>query len=212
MSPRPRLQHLLLNIEYKTYAPFLDRLTTLFAAMDETYRKAADHYGFHCTGCEDSCCFTRFYHHTLLEYFFVREGYRALGNEKQGQIMQRARNVCRKSDGADGNGQPVRLMCPLNVDGLCLTYAHRPMICRLHGIPHELRGPDGGVMQGRGCDAFYQQCSQKEPFTFDRTPFYVKMADLESELRQAVGITQKIKMTVAQMIVSYAEGKATKKS
>ncbi len=205
MGPRSSLQHLLLNIEYMICAPFLDRLKTIFTVMDETYRKASDDYGFHCTGCEGSCCFTRFYHHTLLEYFFIREGYKALGYEKQREVMQRAQDVCRKTDQAGENGQPVRLMCPLNVDGLCLTYANRPMICRLHGIPHELHGPNGGVMQGRGCDVFYQQCSQNERFTFDRTPFYVEMANLEGELRQIVGMTQKIKMTIAQMIVSYKE-------
>jgi len=203
MDPRSSLQHLLLNIEHKTYAPFLYRVKTIFAAMDKTYRKASDHYGFHCTGCEESCCFTRFFHHTLLEYFFIREGYKALGYEKQGEVAQKAQDVCRKTDPADENGQPARLMCPLNVDGLCLTYANRPMICRLHGIPHELHGTNGGVMQGRGCDAFYQQCSQKELFTFDRTPFYVKMANLERELRQTVGMTQKIKMTIAQMIATF---------
>ena len=203
MDPRSSLQHLLLNIEYKTYASFLDRLKTIFTAMDKTYRKVSDHYGFHCTGCEGSCCFTRFYHHTLLEYFFIREGYKALGYEKQGEVAQKAQDVCRKTDPADENGQPARLMCPLNVDGLCLTYANRPMICRLHGIPHELHGTNGGVMQGRGCDAFYQQCFQKELFTFDRTPFYVKMANLERELRQTVGMTQKIKMTIAQMIATF---------
>ena len=208
MSPRSRLEHVLSNIESVIYAPFLGRLKRIFAAMDDTYRKAADHYGFHCTGCEDNCCFTRFYHHTLLEYLFIREAFRALDDENRQKVVQRAQEVCRKTEQGDRNGEPVRLMCPLNVDELCLTYAHRPMICRLHGIPHELHGPDGSAMQGRGCDAFYRQCSQKEPFTFDRTPFYVKMAELESELRQAVGITQKIKMTVAQMIVSYAKGQA----
>ena len=206
MSPRSHLEYVLSNIESVTYTPFLNRLTVLFTAMDDTYRKAADRYGFHCTGCENSCCFTRFYHHTLLEYLFIREAYWALDDENRQMVWQRAQEVCRKTDRADKKGEPVRLMCPLNVDGMCLTYAYRPMICRLHGIPHELHGPDGSVMQGRGCDAFYRQCSQKDSFTFDRTPLYVKMANLESELRQTVGITQKIKMTVAQMIVSYAKG------
>ena len=196
------------NIAYTSYAPFLDQLTHIFASMDKAYREAANYYHFHCKGCENSCCFTRFYHYTLLEYFFILEGYQRLSRQQQVAIEQRAREVCRKTSAADKNGAPVRLMCPLNADGWCLTYDFRPMICRMHGIPHELIGPDGSVMQGRGCEAFYQQCSQKAPLVFDRTPFYANMANLERELRQAVGTTQKIKMTIAQMIVSFAEGKA----
>ncbi len=43
--------------------------------MDLKYKEAADYYGFDCTGCEDNCCFTRFFHHTLLEYLYIMEGY-----------------------------------------------------------------------------------------------------------------------------------------
>lgn len=195
----------LLNISYEIYVPFLDRLALTFASMDKAYQEAADYYHFHCSGCENSCCFTRFYHHTILEYFFVLEGYKRLGRQQQVEIEQRARDVCRKTNGADKKGAPVRLMCPLNVDGSCMTYDFRPMICRLHGIPHELHESDGRVMKGRGCDIFYQQCAQKAPFTFDRTPFYVNMAKLEKELRQTVGVPNKMKMTIAQMIVSYSK-------
>ncbi|MBW1842362.1 MAG: YkgJ family cysteine cluster protein [Deltaproteobacteria bacterium] len=203
MGSLPGLHRFISSIAHKTYAPFLDRLTIIFATMDKAYQEAADYYHFHCTGCENSCCFTRFYHHTLLEYFFVLEGYKSLSHQKQVEIEQRAWDVCRKTDEADKKGEPVRLMCPFNVDGLCLTYDFRPMICRLHGIPHELHGSDRSVMQGRGCDVFYKQCSPKEPFRFDRTPFYVNMANLERELRQTVGVPNKMKMTIAEMITTF---------
>jgi len=172
--------------------------------MDDAYQKAADYFGFNCTGCEDNCCFTRFYHHTLLEYFFILEGYNRLGHEKQAEVKRRALKICQKTDLADEKEEPIRLMCPLNVDGFCLTYDFRPLICRLHGIPHEFHKSGRAVMYGRGCDAFYKHCPKKEPFKFDRTPFYLKMAQLEKELRQAVDMTQKIKMTIAQMITTFA--------
>jgi hypothetical protein len=34
----------------------------------------------------------------------------------------------------------------------------------------------------------------------------MEMAALEKEMKQAVGMTQKIKMTVAQMIVTFGDG------
>ncbi|RZB37230.1 MAG: hypothetical protein SRB2_01312 [Desulfobacteraceae bacterium Eth-SRB2] len=190
-------------IDRKIFAPFLERLKIIYSAMDKKYQEAADYYNFYCTGCDDNCCFTRFYHHTLLEYFYIKKGYNTLVNEKQVQVKQRALEVCRKTREADEKGGPVRLMCPLNVNNLCLIYTYRPMICRLHGIPHVLQRPGQGVLYAPGCAVFMEQCQKKEAFKFDRTPFYMEMAELEKELKQAVGMTQKIKMTVAQMLVTF---------
>ena len=190
-------------IDRKTFAPFLERLKIIYSAMDKKYQEAADYYNFYCMGCDDNCCFTRFYHHTLLEYFYIMEGYNTLVNEKQVEVKQRALEVCRKTREADEKGVPVRSMCPLNVNNLCLIYTYRPMICRLHGIPHVLQRPGQGVLYASGCEVFIEQCQKKEPFKFDRTPFYMEMAELEKELKQAVGMTQKIKMTVAQMLVTF---------
>jgi hypothetical protein len=47
---------------------------------------------------------------------------------------------------------------------------------------------------------FNQRCAGKNNYTFDRTPFYIEMASLENEMRQAVGFQKKLKMTIAQMI------------
>lgn len=181
-------------------SPFLKRLRTIFAAMEHKYKEAADYYGFNCKGCEDNCCFTHFYHHTLLEYLYILEGYNTLEHGKQIEIKKRALEVCAKIVEADKKGLTLRLMCPLNFDGLCLLYAYRPMICRLHGIPHEFQRPGQGVIYSPGCEAFSKQCKGKGYFRFDRTPFYIEMAGLEKELKEAAGITQKFKMTVAQML------------
>jgi hypothetical protein len=90
-------------------------------------------------------------------------------------------------------------MCPLNLEGRCIVYAHRPMICRMHGIPHELQRPDGRRIRGPGCEAF--ACSRHDPDDFlDRTPFYRDMAALEGELRRTIRFRAKIRMTVAQMV------------
>jgi hypothetical protein len=82
------------------------------------------------------------------------------------------------------------------------------MICRLHGIPHELHGPGGRVIRNPGCDEFFDQCRESgrtDYIQFDRTPFYRQMAMLEKELRQKTGYVDKIKLTIAQMLVTIPD-------
>ena len=181
---------------------FLDRLQCLFAAMDRRYAQAAAHYGFRCDGCEDNCCQTRFYHHTYLEYLYIHKGLKNLDRSKLANIKSRSSEVCRKTAMADEKAEPVRLMCPLNYDGRCSLYDYRPMICRLHGISHELKKPGQNPIQGPGCGMFDSTCSDKSYYKFDRTPFYLEMVKLENELKQATGLEGRIKMTIAEIIIA----------
>jgi hypothetical protein len=180
---------------------FLDRLQRLFGAMDRRYAEAAEYYDFRCEGCEENCCRTRFYHHTYLEYMYIHSGLRNLSDGKRNDILSRASEVCRKTAALDEEGGLVRLMCPLNYDGLCALYDYRPMICRFHGIPHELHRPDRNIIKGPGCGMFERRCLDKNYYKFDRTPFYIEMAQLENELQRAAGLGGRIKMTIAEMIV-----------
>ena len=195
----------ILDLHDTVLAVFIDRLQRLFAAMDSRYAEAASHYGFRCEGCEENCCRTRFYHHTYLEYMYIQSGLKGLNGRIQREILSRAEEVCRRTAAADENGEPVQLMCPLNYDGLCALYDYRPMICRLHGIPHELHRPDKNIIKGPGCGMFERRCSDKSYYKFDRTPFYFEMAKLEKELKRAAGLDGRIKMTIAEMIVHKAE-------
>ena len=194
------------RLQPQSFSPFLKRLKKLFEFMDQKYQEAADYYGFNCKGCEDNCCLTRFYHYTLVEYLYLKEGFYCLENKKQVEVKQRSLAVCRKADEADMKGKLVKQMCPLNFENLCVLYPYRPMICRLHGIPHELQRAGQGIFNSPGCSTFSLQHHEIKRFKFDRTPFYMQMAALEKEMKQAVGMTQKIKMTVAQMIVTFDEG------
>jgi len=187
------------------YTDFTDRLKQIYFAMDQAYNTAAGHYGFACAGCRDNCCRTRFYHHTAIEYIYMIEGLNALTLKKQNEVKSRALSVLDETARADDNGEAVRLMCPLNFDELCILYPYRPMICRLHGIPHELQKPGQNPVQGPGCVTFDQQCGPSY-FKFDRTPFYRDMAILEGKLRQAIKFDGKIRMTVAEIIISHASG------
>ena len=150
------------------YPAFLDRLQELFDAMDRAYNEAAEYYQFSCSGCTDSCCLTRFYHHTFLEYLYLLTGYQAAAKDKQITILKSASTVCRETAAADQQAIRVRHMCPLNFDGLCSLYAYRPMICRMHGIAHELHQPGKAVSYAPGCHEFTKQCGQKEYHSFDR--------------------------------------------
>ena len=188
------------------YAAFIERLKQIYAAMDQAYHRAADAYGFSCDGCADNCCRTRFYHHTIIEFIYMVEGLNSLTPKEQNEVKLRALTVVAETARGDGSGAVMRLMCPLNVDELCILYAYRPMICRLHGIPHELQKAGQNPAYGPGCETFDRRCGHKGYLKFDRTPFYRKMAMLEQEVKQALGFDGKIRMTVAEMIVSHADG------
>lgn len=180
----------------------LEALAALFTEMDQSYDQVAKAGGFQCNGCEQNCCRTRFYHHTLAEYRYLKAGLDQLPPTERKKIRQRAESVVRQMDRADSDGQPVRAMCPLNENERCLLYLHRPMICRLHGIPHCMQRPDGRRIEGPGCDDFYRQCGRNVTAALDRTPHYIALAQLEQQLRQATGFPGKIKMTIAQIIVA----------
>jgi hypothetical protein len=92
-------------------------------------------------------------------------------------------------------------MCPLNDEQRCILYAYRPMICRLHGIPHQLRRPDGQRQVGPGCGDFDRQCANSDPKLLDRTPLYIDLAALEKQLRRQLRFEGRIKMTIAQMMI-----------
>ncbi|MGM0452296.1 MAG: hypothetical protein ACQERN_03920 [Thermodesulfobacteriota bacterium] len=183
-------------------AGFFDQLRALYADMDRAYDAATAAYGFSCAGCTDNCCRTRFAHHTHVEYLYLLAGFDALAQQTRTGIRKRAAEYAREMEAADATGQTLRLMCPLNEGGLCLLYAHRPMICRLHGVPHEFSPPGRGRVYGAGCVQFESQCGHQPYQRFDRTPFYMKMADLEKRFKESAGISDKIKLTVAQMLLA----------
>ncbi|MDL2269333.1 hypothetical protein LJC71_11110 [Desulfosarcina sp. OttesenSCG-928-A07] len=181
---------------------FLADLEALFKEMDAAYDTVSRQYGFLCQGCTDNCCETRFYHHTLLEYLYLKAGMRTLPPQVQDEVLERACQVNRKM--ADAADESVRILCPLNQGSRCRLYGYRPMICRLHGIAHELRRPDGKILHQPGCDAFLNHCQKlgkTDYIPFDRTPFYRKMAALEQALRQQSQYREKIRMTISQILV-----------
>lgn len=179
---------------------FFAKLEALYSQMDQKWSVAASHYGFVCTGCKDNCCKSLFFHHTFIEEAFLAAGVEALSASVQKDVQKRADAYLETVFNTDGSVSEQRPFCPLNIDGLCAVYPNRPMICRLHGLPHHLEQADGRIVKGDGCAEGESFFMSKSYFDFNRTPFYSRMASIELEYRKAKGLSGKIRKTVAHMV------------
>lgn len=185
---------------------FLGRIADVYDKINSAYDSLQAHYGLTCEGCEDNCCTQRFFHYTLAEYVYLREGIKALDPERGAQAMLRAKEVTDAYSGELEAGKLQPIMCPLNFDGLCGVYAHRPMICRTHGLPHSFRRPDGITHEGGGCLRFETEHATTE--RMDRTVFYMELANIERDLRAELGVTGRFMKTTAQMLMDMASEQA----
>ena len=180
----------------KIFIPIAD----LYNTMDKTWNKVAADYLFNCTGCEDNCCKSLFFHHTYIEKAYFLHGFNAFNQDKKEKLLIKAKNYCKRTFPQSLEIKSLKIYCPVNENGQCLLYPYRPMICRLHGLPHELTKPGFNPVMGPGCNA--GMFDDKAYIKFDRTPFYQQMAQIEITFRQNLNKTGKIKETVAQMLVS----------
>ncbi len=171
---------------------FFEKLRKLYIKMDKAYEEAASHYGFKCRGCEDNCCRSFFYHHTFIEKDFLLSRAGLLSRDWKKSLKERAELYLNTL-----NTKPI---CPLNNDDICVLYDVRPMICRLHGIPHHLNIPGRKTAVNPGCGAGTSLFEAVQYFSFDRVPFYTEMAAIEKEYRKATRKTGKIKETIAHML------------
>lgn len=186
---------------------FSKRMATLYEAMQAEYDKLAKHYaGFTCMGCTDNCCTQRFFHHTMAEYRYLKEGMlKALETDPElaRAIIKKSREVTEAYNKERETGEILPLMCPVNFDGLCRLYEHRPMICRLHGMPHRFRRPDGKEERGSGCAPFGE--AHKTDWTLNRTALYRELAAIESAVRDEARISGKYSRTTAEMIMDMLD-------
>ncbi|MCG8684624.1 MAG: YkgJ family cysteine cluster protein [Desulfobacterales bacterium] len=177
-------------------------LSDLFRDMDNAWDDVASQYEFKCNGCKDNCCLSLFFHHTHVEAAYLAHGFSSLPDEEQKEIAVKAEKYCKEtfSLGRDA-AAPVskKIACPLLNDGKCRLYQFRPMICRMHGLPHELHKPGPQIIKGPGCDA--GKFDRHKYVPFDRTPFYRRMAGIEMDFRTQTGATGKVKKTVAQILM-----------
>ncbi len=175
-------------------------LINLFDSMDKTWDQVAAGYFFQCNGCEDNCCKSLFFHHTYIEKAYLLHGFNGLDKNRQTAILNRAQNYYNKTFNQPGAVKSHKINCPVNENDLCILYQFRPMICRLHGLPHELQRPGSDPVKSPGCNAGL--FNDKPYIKFDRTPFYQKMSQIELLFRKTLNKTGRIKESIAQMLIS----------
>jgi hypothetical protein len=160
--------------------PLFEQLADLYARMVSGYDRVAARIGLTCAGCPDNCCNSYFQHHTHIEWAYLREGFDALPPDDQKKYLARAEEYIRQCREEIARGRRPCIMCPLNDEGLCMIYAHRPMICRMHGVPNRLTRPDGRTLQFPGCFRSQELCADSSSAPMlDRTDFYRELAGLE---------------------------------
>lgn len=182
---------------------FMERLKTIYQAMDKAYDEITAHYSCSCAGCDGNCCTSYFFHYTVAEYLYLAKGFQTLNPERQHEVRHLAREFIKERHRLQAEGKKIDLMCPLNDRGFCGLYAFRPMICRLHGVPHSYRRPDMVQVRGGGCTKLVPPDIERSSYReLDRSRFYRDMVMLEQKLRREIGFSKRIKMTIADMITA----------
>ncbi len=184
-------------------ADFLSNIKTLYEAIERDYDSIREHYGFSCAGCEENCCTQRFFHYTWAEYLYLLEGMKNAGAARAMEITAKAGEVVASYDKEEDPLEPNPLMCPINFEGLCALYAHRPLICRMHGLPHKVRDPKGNETRGGGCAPFDSKAF-KAGWTLNRTPHYTALARIEGKLRKRKRLSGNLRLTTAEMLIMMA--------
>lgn len=179
----------------------LNRLKAIYRAIDATYQSAIDYYHFSCEGCQAKCCYTKFYHYTHIEALYLHRGFQGLSDQERSEILKLASYY--EETYAKGSDEQA-VLCPLNKSGLCVLYEWRPMICRLHGVPYEMQDINGVAHFYGGCERFMSLNPETLPTyrTLNRTIFYREMANLERELRNALGLQAPEPQTVAKILLA----------
>ncbi|KJJ84703.1 hypothetical protein OMAG_001430 [Candidatus Omnitrophus magneticus] len=189
---------------------YLVKVEHIFSEIDKEYEYAQKHYGdFSCEGCQDNCCTTVFYHHTLAEYFYLAEGLDQVDDKIMNVMVMRSEMYFNEVIKNPFNVESLRIMCPLNLNDKCCVYKNRPLICRIHGVPSILHTPRRETQKWNGCKRFEAQ--HKEPYdhSIDRTKLFTQLATLEGQLRKDLVFPQRYKKTIAEMVLDYIKGEIT---
>jgi len=181
-------------------------LEDIYSELQKEYERVAGELEFSCSGCPDNCCDSYFLHHTYAEWAYLWEGVRALAQEEQDALIERARQYLSDCEAAMAQDERPQVMCPVNHDGLCQLYKHRLLVCRTHGVPAKMTRPDGQSMQFPGCfrcqDIVEEKGLKDVLIPVERTPLLRRLAGLENNLLYMKRhLHPKVKLTIAEMLV-----------
>lgn len=179
-----------------------EKIALLYREMEAAYDRLAAEIGLSCSGCPDNCCDSYFFHHTYVEWTYLLRGLQAADRNTAVGIKKRAVQAVQEIERQRRQGHRPGIMCPVNDQGKCLLYAHRLMICRLHGVP-------ASVTRRETEDRFpgCYRCQELKPDDrfMDRTVFYQRLAMLERELLAGQPAPlPRFRLTIAEMIAEPA--------
>jgi hypothetical protein len=183
--------------------PIFHELAKLYESIEGTYDTVGRLLDFTCEDCPDNCCDSYFTHHTYLEWAYLWEGFRQLPEEKRNLCLRKAAEYVKLSEEALAQERRPVVMCPLNEKGRCSLYAHRLLICRMHGVPASFTLPNGQKKSFPGCFRCQEVTAGRgELPSMDRTKFFRDMVRLEQEfLGHKRYLLPKMKMTIADMLL-----------
>lgn len=184
----------------------LRELEEIYSKLQLEYGRVAEELEFSCGGCPDNCCDSYFLHYTYAEWAYLWLGVNQLPQEKQEQLVDRARRYIEECEQSLSRDSRPQVMCPLNEEGLCVLYKHRLLVCRTHGVPATMTRPDGKTLRFPGCfrcqDIVEAGANGKVVPHVERTPLLQQLARLENNLLEnRRHLLPKIRMTIAEMLV-----------
>jgi len=145
--------------------PYFEQYEQLSAQMDQVFEKVKGQYP-ECVTCKTECadCCHALFDLTLIEALYINQKFNErFSGEARDRILEKANSIDRQiyklkrkaaKDVQDGMSEEdvltalaaERVRCPmLNDSDLCDLYHHRPITCRLYGIPTAIGG------KGRTC-------------------------------------------------------------
>jgi len=153
---------------------FLEEYRDLVSRVDGEIAKAAELHGerLRCAaGCSSCCTISSV---LPLEAALLRQALGRLDEQVKKKIQSQA-------DAA---------ACPLLVDGLCVVYRSRPLICRTHGLPIAYVDYDRQAIEVSACPLNFAEdydFDQQELFFID--PFNGELVRLNEEYCAVQGIS-----------------------
>ncbi len=182
---------------------FAAKIADLYTRMEKAYDLVAQQLDFTCQGCPDNCCDSYFQHHTYVEWGYLWVGLMELDPARRKGIEKRAAEYAAACEKVLARDERPQVMCPLNEEGRCTLYAHRLMICRMHGVPSSLAFPNGQTKKFPGCFRCQELVAGRQAVPcVERAPLFRELVALEQEL---LGKQQdqlpKLKKTIADLIL-----------
>jgi Fe-S-cluster containining protein len=177
------------NDLFRTYEGLADRAEAAFQEMQKTHGA--------CIKCEPHCsdCCHAVFGLFLIEAGYLKEHFDKLSDderkaalarcEEAEKSLERLQNMLREQEG-DPQMQAYimsreRIPCPLlNENQECVLYLHRPITCRVYGIPTKIQG------KARACWKAEFKKDERYP-VFDLDEVYRELYFLSTELVKAAG-------------------------